>query len=161
MKRNLTQLEITAIHLIHEGFDDKDIMVRLLTYYDGTPYVYGGSSPDTGSDCSGVASGCLNALFGTKRRLTADQLYHRYFTKIPGDYKGQNKDDEIVAAFFVDDKDHAVHISCHMAEGFYLNESSIEKNACATVRKEKELEKMYSDYKMVIRALDKKAWAQN
>lgn len=45
----------------------------------GTPYVWGGEMPD-GADCSGSVCLAISLALMTPVRLTAQELYERYFT---------------------------------------------------------------------------------
>jgi hypothetical protein len=55
------------------------------------------------SDCSGSVCGALSVALGKHIRITADELYRKYFTKA---YAGG-----IHAAFFLDGNEKAVHVA--------------------------------------------------
>lgn len=61
----------------------------------GTPYVWGGEMPD-GADCSGSVCLAISLALMTPVRLTAQELYERYFTSHDN---GIKKDD--IRALFV------------------------------------------------------------
>ena len=134
-----------------EGLSDEDIFGTLLEEFNGTPYIWGGASLD-GSDCSGTVCSCLNAIFNTKKRVTADSLFRNYFTEKPEKHGG------IQAAFFLDENGKAVHVAGCIGDGVYLNESRIEKNG-GTPRTLSQLKAMYFPYLLVRRKLGEKRWA--
>ena len=134
-----------------KGLPNDEIFHSLLAEFNGTPYIWGGSSID-GSDCSGTVCACLNAIFGKRIRVTADSLYKKFFTKEAKGYDG------IQAAFFLDEGGKAVHVSGYMGEGLFLNESRIEKNG-GRPRTLCELKAMYPSFLMVRRKLEEKRWA--
>ena len=63
-----------------EGYSDAEIFGKLLREFTGTPYVWGGATTEA-SDCSGTVCAALNALYERERRVTADDLYRRFFTR--------------------------------------------------------------------------------
>lgn len=140
-----------ANDLRKKGLPNDEIFHRLLAEFNGTPYIWGGSSIDE-SDCSGTVCACLNAIFGKRIRVTADSLYKKFFTKEAKGYDG------IQAAFFLDAGGKAVHVSGYMGEGLFLNESRIEKNG-GRPRTLYELRAMYPSFLMVQRKLEEKRWA--
>ena len=142
---------VYANELRSKGLSDEEIFGTLLEEFNGTPYLWGGENLD-GSDCSGTVCASLNAVFGTKIRVTADSLFRNYFTKKAEDYCG------IQAAFFLDESSKAVHVAGYMGEGLFLNESRLEKNG-GTPRTLTELKAMYSPFLLVRRKLEEKRWA--
>lgn len=140
-----------ANELRKEGLSDGEVFGTLLEEFNGTPYVWGAGSTE-GSDCSGTVCASLNAVYGTKIRVTADSLFRNYFTKKAEDYGG------IQAAFFLDESGKAVHAAGYMGEGLFMNESRIEKNG-GTPRTLAELKAMYSPFLLVRRKLEEKRWA--
>lgn len=140
-----------ADELRKEGLSNEELFPSLLAEFNGTPYVWGAGGTE-GSDCSGTVCASLNAVFGTKIRVTADSLFRNYFTKKAEDYNG------IQAAFFLDETGKAVHVAGYMGEGLFLNESRLEKNG-GTPRTLSELKAMYSPFLLVRRKLEEKRWA--
>jgi cell wall-associated NlpC family hydrolase len=134
-----------------QHFTDDEAFQYLLLEFCGTPYVWGKATTEQ-SDCSGTICACLNALYRTQRRVTADTLYRICFTRTPVRHEG------IQALFFLDSTGRAVHVSGYAGNGDYLNESSKETNKCGTLRTEAELIKKYSWLTPVRRVLSKEAW---
>ena len=140
-----------ADELRKEGLSNEELFPSLLAEFNGTPYGWGAGGTE-GSDCSGTLCASLNAVFGTKIRVTAGSLFRNYFTKKAEDYDG------IQAAFFLDETGKAVHVAGYMGEGLFLNESRLEKNG-GTPRTLSELKAMYSPFLLVRRKLEEKRWA--
>lgn len=140
-----------AQSLRKQGLGDERLFRSILAEFNGTPYVWGGSSID-GSDCSGSVCAALNAVFGTNIRVTADSLYRFYFTRSAED------EAQIQAAFFLNESGKAVHVAGYMGGGLFMNESRIEKNG-GTPRTLGELKAMYSCFRLTLRGLEKAKWA--
>ena len=140
-----------AAILQKQGYSPKVVFQNLLAEFNGTPYVWGGSSLK-GSDCSGSVCACLNGLFKKKIRVNADSLFKEFFI-----HKADGKDG-IEAAFFIDENGKALHVAGSLGSGCYMNESRLEKNG-ATSRSLKELALMYPAFSIVRRKLEEDRWA--
>ena len=99
MKKNFEQLREFAEELFQNGFSAADVYTHILMEFYGTPYVWGGSSPQ-GSDCSGSVCAALSLATGKNVRVTADVLFKNFFTE---DIKIFNKERFLYAAFFLDE----------------------------------------------------------
>lgn len=130
---------------------DADIYRDLLACFNGTPYVWGGSSP-SGCDCSGSVCTALNILYGTDKDETADTLYKLYFTEM------KDNDDALCAVFFIDRNGKAVHVAGRLGDDFYMNVSRTEPEQKGTIRSYDELKAMYPLFRMVQRSLQTGAW---
>ena len=151
MKKAEEELLAYAKSLEKQHFTSKEVFQYLLLEFCGTPYVWGAATTEQ-SDCSGTVCACLNALFRTEKRITADTLYRTYFTKEPLRYEG------IQALFFLDGEGRAVHVCGYAGKGDYLNESSKEENKCGTLRTEAELIAKYYWLTPVRRMLNREEW---
>lgn len=151
MEKAEEELRDYAAQLAGQGLTEKEIFQYLLLEFCGTPYTWGESTTE-GSDCSGTVCACLNALYGSTKRITADMLYRTCFTKEPVNGEG------IQAVFFLTKEKKAVHVCGSAGYGDYLNESSYEQHSCGTLRTLAQLKQMYSWLTPVVRMLDTEAW---
>lgn len=126
----------------------REIYCDTLMEFSGAPYVWGGSSP-FGSDCSGSVCAAVSRALGKNLRVTADELYRRYFTENAELFACGNF---LYAAFFLDGSGRAVHVAgwCGYA---YMNVSSLEPSKCGTFRSESEIKRMYAHLRMAKRGL--------
>lgn len=129
------------------------IYSKTLMEFEGAPYVWGGSSP-YGSDCSGSVCAAVSRALGKNLRVTADELYRRYFTENAFSKNASSKNAEafacenfLYAAFFLDGAGRAVHVAgwCGFA---YMNVSSLEPSKCGAFRSEGEMKRMYAHLRM-------------
>lgn len=76
----------------HEGFLSHDhlhnmteVAIHRMEVQLGKPYVWGGTTPDTGFDCSGLVFYAYNKVLADKLPRTANQMYHyRRAIKVAG-----------------------------------------------------------------------------
>ena len=153
-------LRAYAQKLRSEGKSNAEIFMKLLLEFTGTPYVWGGATTE-GSDCSGTVCTALNALFERERRVTADELYRRFFThpflELPHNL-AQSYEQRIHALFFLDETGRAVHVAGYIGKGFYMNESSLEPLKCGTRRTYTELRQRYPQLLLVRRHYTEGPW---
>ena len=73
-----TDIETTADAATHPGtaLISHDDMVVVALSLIGTPYKYGGSSPDTGFDCSGLVKYILGLSSPITLPRSADEMFH-------------------------------------------------------------------------------------
>ena len=117
-----------------------------LRKFEGAPYVWGGSSP-SGSDCSGSVCSAVSRSLGIRLRVTADELYRRFFTENVKSFCGSNF---LYAAFFLDERGRAVHVA-GWCGACYVNVSRLESGGRGAFRSESEMKLMYSHLKMITR----------
>ena len=131
----------------------REIYCEALMEFLGAPYVWGGSSP-CGSDCSGSVCAAVSRALGKNLRVTADELYRRYFTENAFSKNAETFSCEnfLYAAFFLDGSERAVHVAgwCGFA---YMNVSSLEPSKCGALRSESEIKRMYAHLRMAKRGL--------
>lgn len=138
---------LKAVNVIENRF------IETLLTYEGCTYQLGKDSRYE-SDCSGSVCGALSRAFGQHIRVTADELYKRYFTKAYNPYKSS-----IHAAFFLNKSGKAIHVAGGLYGKLFMNVSSIEVERRGHVRNLVELGLMYPDFKLVLRTLNKGALA--
>ncbi len=130
--------------------NEKEIhFINALYTYEGCEYKLG-KADRFESDCSGSVCGALSYAFERNIRVTADELYKKYFTKPYSIYTGG-----IHAAFFLNKSGKAVHVAGGLHGKLFMNVSSIEKEKRGHVRNLVELTAMYPDFKLVLRSLNK------
>ena len=137
------------------GKSPEDIYRDVLSLFKGVPYVWGGSSFEYGSDCSGTVCTALNAAFNRDEnplRVTAHELFIRYFTEISED------SERIGALFFTDKSGKAVHVSGRISSFCYMNMSMAEPSHTGQVRSFNELKKLYPHLTIHYRSLKKDGW---
>jgi cell wall-associated NlpC family hydrolase len=151
MNDSLTHMKTIRDMMRRAAAPDADIYRDLLACFNGTPYVWGGSSP-SGCDCSGSVCTALNILYGTDKDETADTLHKLYFTEM------KDNDDALCAVFFLNRAGRAVHVSGRTGDDFYMNVSSAEPGQKGTIRSYEELRTMYPSFRMVQQSLRTGAW---
>lgn len=150
MVNGQTEMEDMARLLRMEGLNSEEMYQYLLLEFNGVPYIHGGETLD-GSDCSGSVCCVLSHVFQKKIRVTADELYKRYFTKQPRGYSG------IQAMFFLDASGKAVHVAGGTGSGEYMNVSNFEANHCGALRDEYDLKQMYKHLTPELRTFNTEA----
>lgn len=144
--KTLVLMERAVRSLRESGAGETDIFEFCLSCFENTPYLPGKDCPEE-SDCSGTVCRALSCTYGTYMRVTADELYRHYFTKVP------DSEDCIRAVFFINKDGRAVHVAGYAGAGLFMNESSCEPHRCGTFRTAVELRKMYGSYRMEERGL--------
>ena len=148
MKKNFEQLKEFAGELFQNGFSAADVYTYILMEFYGTPYVWGGSSPQ-GSDCSGSVCSAMSLATRKNIRVTADTLFKDFFTE---DIKIFNKESFLYAAFFLDENEKAVHVS-GWSLGMFMNVSRREPGQKGNWRTEAELRRLYPHLLMIKRGM--------
>lgn len=143
MRKTMMQLEEYADELFRSGVVPEDVYKYILMEFYGTPYEWGGQSP-MGSDCSGSVCTAISLATGRRIRVTADELYRRYFTD---DVTGSRRKHILCAVFFLDENDKAVHVA-GLCEGMYMNVSRCEPNEAGNFRTAAELMRLYPHLRM-------------
>ena len=138
MKKNFEQLKEFAGELFQNGFSAAEVYTHILMEFYGTPYVWGGSSPQ-GSNCSGSVCSAMSLATGKNVRVTADVLFKNFFTE---DAKIFYKERFLYAAFFLDENEKAVHVS-GWSLGMFMNVSRREPEQRGNWRTEAELRRLY------------------
>ena len=148
MRKTMAQLEEYADELFRSGFCAADVYKHILMEFYGTPYVWGGSSPQ-GSDCSGSVCSAMSLATGKNVRVTADVLFRNFFTE---DAKIFYKERFLYAAFFLDENGKAVHVS-GWSLGMFMNVSRSEPGQKGNWRTEAELRRLYPHLLMIKRGM--------
>ena len=148
MKKTMKELMVYAKVLRKRGGSEKKVFEMVLMEFEGSPYQWGGQSL-SGSDCSGSVCTAMNLALGCGIRVTADELYRRFFTE---DADAFYDDALLGAAFFLDADGKAVHVAGWCGE-CYLNMSSLEEGKCGHFRSECELKRMYGHLVMKKRGM--------
>lgn len=148
MKKTMKEVMAYAKVLRKRGGSEKRIFEMVLMEFEGSPYQWGGQSL-SGSDCSGSVCTAMNLALGCGIRVTADELYRRFFTE---DADAFYDDALLGAAFFLDADGKAVHVAGWCGE-CYLNMSSLEEGKCGHFRSECELKRMYGHLVMKKRGM--------
>jgi len=144
--RTLALMEDAVRRLKESGAGDKDIFEFCLSCFEKTPYHLGFDRPEE-SDCSGTVCRALSCTYGRHIRVTADELYRRYFTE------RTDRDGGICAVFFINGEGRAVHVAGYAGNGLFMNESQCEPGRCGTFRTAGELRKMYGSFRIEERGL--------
>ena len=118
-----------------------------MEFYE-SPYVWGGQSPE-GSDCSGSVCMALSLATGQSVRVTAAELYRKFFTEDVKEFSGENY---LYAAFFLDENGKAVHVA-GWCKGKYMNVSQCEPEKAGNFRTGAELMRLYPHLKMKKRGM--------
>lgn len=148
MRKTMAQLEEYADELFRSGVCAADVYKHILMEFYGTPYVWGGSSPQ-GSDCSGSVCAAMSLATGKNVRVTADVLYRRYFTE---EVTNSCQENTLCAMFFLDGSGRAVHVA-GLCEGMYMNVSRCEPNGAGNFRTAAELMRLYPHLTMKNRGM--------
>lgn len=93
-------------------------IVSFAKQYLGTPYVWAGSSPSTGFDCSGFVSYVFKSM-GYQTSRTAANIYYNNGTSV--DYANLQPGD---AVFFASSSEAIGHVGIYIGNGEFIHSSS-------------------------------------
>ena len=99
------------------SYTDYANLERIATSYIGTPYVWGGSTEDTGFDCSGLVQWSYSKALGLLIPRTT--YYQQYVgVSVPLDVDKLRMGDLL---FFHDNSEGTYHVAMYLADGYYLH----------------------------------------
>lgn len=142
-------LAIYAKKLEKAGFTENVLYQKILLYFDGVPYLWGGEN-ELGCDCSGSVCAALSFSTNNFLRETADYLFTNIFTTTLSDSADLDKE-EYVAIFFLNEKKRAIHVAGYCDNGFFMNVSQLEPGKKGNKRTLQELTRIYSKYRYYVR----------
>ncbi len=114
---NMFYVELVSQYLAVTEFDDKAVqeLMNEALKYEGWPYVYGGSNPNTSFDCSGLTQWCYGKI-GIKLPRTAQMQYDSELVQhIP--YEEAKAGDLIFFHSTYDISDYVTHIGIYVGNG--------------------------------------------
>lgn len=98
--------------------DTTDMIVDRLEDQLGKPYVWGGTSPVHGFDCSGLVFYAYNKLLSSKLPRTANEMYH-YKNARPVAKRDLKRGDLIFFGIH-SEGDHADHVGVYLGDGDFI-----------------------------------------
>lgn len=142
-------LAIYAKKLEKAGFTENVLYQKILLYFDGVPYLWGGEN-ELGCDCSGSVCAALSFSSNVFIRETADYLFKKIFTITVSNWNSLDEE-SYVALFFVNKEGKAIHVVGYCGNGFFMNVSQREPTKRGNKRTFRELVRMYSKYSYYVR----------
>jgi len=98
--------------------DTTDLIVDRLEDQLGKPYVWGGTSPVNGFDCSGLVFFAYNKLLATKLPRTANEMYH--YKQAHPVAKRDLKRGDLIFFGIHSGGDHADHVGVYLGNGDFI-----------------------------------------
>jgi len=98
--------------------DTTDRIVDRLEDQLGKPYVWGGTSPTNGFDCSGLVFYAYNKLLATKLPRTANEMYHDKRARPVA--KRDLKRGDLIFFGIHSEGDHADHVGVYLGDGDFI-----------------------------------------